>query len=62
MVIDKCVFCSKISSLFINELELNDYCGMMFLSSFPLQVISEIIETSQINSIKMIGENTHIDS
>ena len=62
MVIDKCVFCSKISSLFINELELNDYCGMMFLNSFPLQVIYEIIETSQINSIKMIGENTHIDS
>ena len=45
MVIDKCVFCSKISSLFINELELNDYCGMMFLNSLPLQVISEIIET-----------------
>ena len=62
MVIDKCVFCSKISSLFINELELNDYCGIMFLNSFPLQVIYEIIETSQINSIKMIGENTHIDS
>ena len=62
MVIDKCVFCSKISSLFINELELNDYCGMMFLNSFPLQVIYEIIETSQINSIKMIGENTHTDN